>query len=239
MKSLIFTLIALCFTSLAHSTTYSVSAYAWEPFIGPSRSDGGISIKLLREIMLSQGHNIDVKPMSWSKALVVAEKGDIDILPAVWFTEERKKTMLYSEPYAYNRIVFVKHKADSYEYQGIDSLNGKVIGIIKEYAYNEELLANKEVRFSKSDSLLNNMKKVAAQRIDLTLDDEIVVKAMTPPDILNQVTFTKDALSEKPLYITCYKSNSSCKGIITSFNKGLKEMQANGALKKLLDQLGI
>ena len=239
MKSLVLALIALSFTSLAHSTTYSVSAYAWEPFIGPSRSDGGISIKLLQEIMLSQGHNIDVKPMSWSKALVVAEKGDIDILPAVWFTEERKKIMIYSESYASNRIVFVKHKTDSYEYQGIDSLNGKVIGIIKEYAYNEELLANKEVRFSKSDSLLNNMKKVAAQRIDLTLDDEIVVKATTPEDVLKKTAFTKDALSEKPLYITCYKTNSKCKDVISSFNKGLKEMQENGKLKKILDQLGI
>ncbi|MGS2716636.1 substrate-binding periplasmic protein [Eionea flava] len=239
MKSLIFAAIFLCFSSLTYSASYTVSGYAWEPFIGSERSDGGISIKLLREIMNSQGHTIEVQPMSWSKALVVAEKGDIDILPAVWFTEERTEKMLYSEPYTSNRIVFVKHKTDSYEYEGMASLNGKVIGIIKKYAYSEELLANENIRFSKSDTLISNVKKVAGQRIDLTLDDEIVIKATTPPDVLQKVTFTKNALSEKPLYITCYKSNPECANIITAFNTGLKQMQSNGELDKLLKQLGI
>lgn len=232
--------ISLCiFSTLSHSTTYKVAAYTWEPFIGPGRSDGGISIKLLREIMLSQGHNIEVIPMSWSKALAVTEKGEVDILPAVWFTEERTKTMTYSKPYASNRIVFVKSKDDNYEYTGISSLDGKTVGIIDKYAYNEDFLANSNIRFSKSSSVLKNVKKVAGKRIDLTLDDEIVLKTITPIKILEQVAFTKNALSEKPLYITCYKTNSKCADIISSFNEGLKEMQDNGELAKVLKKLGL
>lgn len=227
------------FSTTSHSATYTVAAYPWEPFIDPSRSDGGISIKILQEVMLSQGHEIDVQPMPWGKALAVTEKGDVDILPGIWFSEERDKIMHYSEPYTYNRIVFVKHKSDSYEYKGIDSLNGKKVGIIKNYAYNEELLANGAIQFSKSSSLVRNMENVASQRIDLTLDDEIVIKATTSADVLANVAFTKDAFSEKGLSITCYKSNRNCESIISSFNKGLKEMQENGKLKTLLDQLGI
>jgi polar amino acid transport system substrate-binding protein len=242
MKTITFALIALSlsvFSTFSHSTTYKVAAYTWEPFIGPGRSDGGISIKLLREIMLSQGHNIEVVPMSWSKALAVTEQGDADILPAVWLTEERTVKMTYSKPYASNRIVFVKSKDDSYEYTDIASLDGKTVGIIDKYAYNEEFLANDNIRFSKSSSVLNNVKKVAGKRIDLTLDDEIVLKTIIPLKVLEQVAFTKNALSEKPLYITCYKTNSKCDDIISSFNKGLKEMQDNGELAKVLKKLGL
>ena len=242
MKTIAFALITLSFSMLStfsHSATYKVAAYGWEPFISIDRPDGGISIKLLQEIMLSQGHSIEVTPMSWSKALIVAEKGDADILPAVWFTDDRTIKMQYSEPYASNRIVFVKPKGDDYEYTGISSLDGKTVGIIDKYAYNEEFLANSNIRFSKSNSVLNNVKKVANQRIDLTLDDEIVIKTITPKDILDKVAFTKQALSEKPLYITCYKSNSQCADIISSFNKGLKEMQVNGKLAALFKELGI
>jgi len=242
MKTMILALITLSFSifsTFSHSTTYKVAAYSWEPFISTDRTDGGISIKLLREIMLSQGHNIEVETMSWSKALVVAEKGVADILPAVWFTDERTIKMQYSEPYASNRIVFVKPKGDDYEYTGISSLDGKTVGIIDKYAYDEEFLANGNIRFSKSNTVLQNVKKVANQRIDLTLDDEIVIKTITPKDILDKVAFTKEALSEKPLYITCYKSNSKCADIISSFNKGLKEMQDNGKLAALFKELGI
>jgi hypothetical protein len=60
-----------------------------------------------------------------------------------------------------------------------------------------------------------------------------------PTAILDKVAFTKQVLSEKPLYITCYRSNSKYTDIISSFNKGLKERQDNGKLAALFKELGI
>jgi hypothetical protein len=63
MKKITFTFIALSlimmFSTASHSTTYKVAAYAWEPFISSDRTDGGISIKLLRDLCAKRTNNYD------------------------------------------------------------------------------------------------------------------------------------------------------------------------------------
>ncbi|MBX2808186.1 MAG: transporter substrate-binding domain-containing protein [Cellvibrionaceae bacterium] len=227
--------VLLILGSICHADTYRVAAYAWEPFIDANRADGGLSIALIRKIMQRQNHSIEVVPLPWARSLAMLEKNQIDILPAIWFTEKRGKTMLYSEQYAANRLVFIKPKDSDYEFEGLTSLHNKVVGVVRDYAYDESFLNEKNIRFSVSDSLNSNVKKVIAGRADLTLDDEIVAKTTIKPTLLQQLSFTKNPLKNNPLYISCNKSNPKCKQIISAFNRGLSHMQADRSLEKLFN----
>lgn len=230
----------LCLFALnTQAKEYSVAAYAWKPFIDLEAEHNGISIELIRQFFATQGDTIKVVPMPWVRSLNLLKNGKVDILPAVWFTQERTETMIYSESYISNRLVFIKSKDNAFEYDGLESLSGKVVGVVREYAYGEEFLADPNIIFSVADSLLVNTKKVISGRIELTLDDEIAARAELGKDILDKIEFTKNPLQESPLYITCLIKNPDCKGMIESFNAGLEEVQRNGELKKLLSGLGI
>lgn len=207
-----------------YADVFKVSLGDWPPYTDPNREDGGVSIEILRRALQSQGHDIETIQMPWARSLVMLERQEIDILPAVWFKEDRTETMLYSDAYAANRLVFIKAKGDDFEYTGEESLTDKVIGIIQDYVYDGKIIHNESLQFSPSYSLESNIKKVVAGRIDLTLDDEISVKEQLSPELLEQIEFVDNPLSEIPLYATCSKKNPKCPGIITAFNKGLKAL---------------
>ncbi|MGH1486895.1 MAG: substrate-binding periplasmic protein [Cellvibrionaceae bacterium] len=237
MKQILFCL--LLTMSSSHADTFTVAAYGWEPFIDSKREDGGISIALVRKIMKSQGHDIKLTSMPWARSLVMLEKGKIDILPAVWFTQERSETMLYSDSYAANRLVFIKLKDSDYEYNGLPSLYDKTVGVIRDYGYDEAFLNDNNIQRTIADSLNSNIKKLITGRIDLTLDDEIVSKTTIDPMLRKRVEFTQNALNENPLFIACSKKDSRCPIIIESFNRGLATMQTDGSLSQVLAELGL
>ncbi|MGH1486891.1 MAG: transporter substrate-binding domain-containing protein [Cellvibrionaceae bacterium] len=221
----------LLVSSFSYGASYKVAAYSWEPFVDLKRTNGGISIGLLRKVMKSQGHEIELVSAPWSDSLTMLEENKVDILPAVWFTQERTKTMEYSESYAANRLVFIKAKGSDYEYNGIASLYDKKVGIVKGYAYEENFLKEKNIKFSVADSLNENVRKVISGEVELTLDDEIASQVSIEPSLLEKIEFTKNALNEIPLYITCNKSNPNCKSIIEDFNKGLSVIKSKHKFK--------
>jgi len=163
-------------------------------------------------------------------------------LPGVWHNEERTKYLIYSEPYLYNRIVFIKKKGDGFEYDGIGSLEGKKVGTVQDYNYGDEFLKAEHFKRISTVGLINNVRKLVNGRIDLTLEDEIVARSdimSKTPELADQVDYSKNALSEVGLHIACGKSNPKCPQIIEQFNKGLKAMQDDGSLASFLKDNGL
>ena len=227
-------ILLLFISTLSFGDTYKLALYQWEPFTDSNKESGGISTEIIRRALQSQGHSIEIVKMPWSRALVQLDKKEVDILPAVWFTEERTETMNYSQPYTHNRLVFIKSKNSDFEFNGMKSLHGKVVGVIRGYAYDGKIKNEDKIKFSVSDSLESNIKKVINGRIDLTLDDEIATKAIISSQLIDKIDFTKNALNEVPLYITCNKASSKCDEIIRSFNQGLNTLIDNGSIQTLL-----
>ena len=90
----------------------------WPPFFSKARTDQGIAIALVREIFAKSGYQVEFNDTPWSRAIATVKSGQMDILPGVWDNAERKQYLIYSEPYLYNRIVFIKRKGDDFEFQG-------------------------------------------------------------------------------------------------------------------------
>lgn len=234
-------LILLCLvliSPIAMSQTFKVGASQWAPYVDRNAPDSGISIELIQQIFSKQGHEIELIYEPWSRLLKDLDKGAVDILPAVWFKKERLESMIFSEPYLYNRLVFVKAKGDSFEFNSLEDLNDKVIGVVRAYAYDGKILDYPNATFAVAGTLASNLKKLTYKRIDLTLDDEYTIKFNASASILKQLEFSKNALDETPLHVTCAKSNEECATIIKIFNEGLNTMRESGELKHLLNSLG-
>lgn len=234
MKPIVLSILLLL-APFTHADVLRIASYAWEPFIDAKRDDGGISISVVRKIFEDQGHTVELVNASWSDSLTLFNNNEIDILPAVWYKKKRGETMLYSTPYAKNRLVFIKPKGSQYEFDGLSSLHGKTVGTVKGYAYSEGFMRDQKIQRSEKDSLQTNVNGVIAGEIDLTIDDEIAAKASIGANQLAKIDFTKNALSEVPLFITCKKQSPKCDDLIEEFNVGLKIMKKNGSLQALLD----
>jgi len=75
-----------------------------------------------------------------------------------------------------SEIKFIKRRGDPFEYHGLGSLTGKTVGIVKGYGYGDEFLNATNFTRPEVAHTLQNIKKLALGRIDLTLEDEVVAR---------------------------------------------------------------
>jgi polar amino acid transport system substrate-binding protein len=230
--------------SLAADKTIVAAADPWPPFIDPSAPQKGLALEIVRAAFGTQGYTVDMKYVPWANAVNSVKEGKYDILPNTWVTEERKAYLHFSEPYAVNEVKFIKLKDDSFEFNGLDSIAGKKVGTVRGYAYGDDF--NNATNFTREDAndFLTNIKKLthAQKRIDLTLEDEIVARALITkedPTLLEKISFTKNALSSNSLHVTCSLKNPKHKEIIEAFNTGLADIKASGEYAKILEKYGI
>ena len=219
----------------------SVVTLNWEPFYAESLPDGGLVSDIVRASFAHSGFDITIKFVPWDRALDSSAKAKEDVLMGLWFAEERTQVYHFSEPFLANRVVFVKAAGDDFEFDGIDSLYGKKVGTIRKYVYLKEFLDNPRIEKIPVSGLTANLKKVAKGRVDLTLDDEIVIKDLINrelPELKDKLSFTRNALEEKPLYIASSRQHPRGEEIISAFNKGLAQIRADGTYDELLKKHG-
>ncbi len=245
MKKLFFAAIIVLFSVTicsAQTKTVSAASDPWPPFVDPDHPKKGISIEIVTAAFATQGYTLEHKIMPWARAEDGVKKGKIDVLPNTWFTDKRTSYLAYSKPYASNEVKFIKKKGDAFEYTGLESLSGKKIGIMLGYGYSDDFMNSKDFKREAVSDFVKNIKKLVNDRIDLSLEDEIVAKNLISkkdPTLLDKIEFTKNFLSSNALHVTCGLANPRHEEIINAFNKGLEEITSNGTLEKILKSYGI
>lgn len=234
--------LSLSSTCVAAENTITAAADPWPPFADPDHPQQGLSIEIVTAAFENQGYTLKMNFVPWARALDGVQKGTYDICPTIWLTEERKKTFVFSSPYTANKIKFIKNKGDAFEFDTIESLSGKTVGVIRGYSYGADFIEAANFKKEAVNKLEINIKKLVENRIDLTLEDEIVAKDMIKqkfPELTDKLEFTKNALSENNLYIATSLTNPNHQQIIEAFNKGLQAIKDNGTYEKILSSYGI
>jgi len=214
----------------------------WPPFIDPQNPKEGLSLEVARAAYNTQGYDVKHDYQPWARAMKDLKAGKIDIIVNTWMTEERKAFLMYSDHYTVNEVKFIKLKNDNFEYNGMKSLTGKNVGIIRGYGYGDEFTNATNFKKQEVSNLLINVNKLIAGRINLTLEDEIVARviiAQKDSQLLEKISFTENSLSKKYMYITSGLANPNHKKYIEAFNKGLKIIKENGTYDQIMKSYGI
>ncbi|AZZ91948.1 transporter substrate-binding domain-containing protein [Hahella sp. KA22] len=241
-KSAILTFLALFLAASVRAETVTAAGDPWPPFIDPNDPDGGVAVSLAREAFSRSGFTLEMNIMPWARAIDGVKNAKYDVLIGTWWTKERTEFLDYSEPYLTNEIKFIKRKGDPFEYNGMDSLTGKSVGIVRGYGYGDEFLNATNFKRPETADFLPNVKKVVSGRVDLTLEDELVARsqiAKEEPGLIDQIEFTQNALNANTLHVTCGLANAKHEEIINALNKGMAAMKADGTFDQILKKYGM
>ena len=242
VMGLIFGNIFITVSIAADTKTIVAASDPYPPFVDPTDPNEGISLVVARAAYKTQGYTVRLEVVPWARAEAFTVDGKYDILPNTWMNEKRKKTLMYSEPYAVNNIKFIKNADDPFEFNGISSLKGKTVGTIRGYGYGDAFQTSTDFIHEDAVDLITNVKKLIGKRFDLTLEDEIVATYIikkADPSLMSKIKFTENSLSSNNLYVTAGLKNPRCKELIEAFNKGLAEIKANGEFAKIFESYGI
>ena len=226
----------------SRADTFTAAGDPYPPYGDPNNPTGGLGLEIMRAAFKTQGHEMTMEYVPWARAESGVKNGTYDILPFTWRTDARAKVLLFSASYAIGNVRFIKRKGDVFEFNGLESLNGKLVGTIRGYGYSDTFGASTVFKRENGNDLMTNIKKLLRQRIDLTLEDEIVARSIigaSDPEALKHIEFDKTPLSVNLLYITVGMQNPKAKEIIGSFNKGLEIIKANGTYDKIFKKYGM
>lgn len=232
----------LCLTAWARADTITAAGDPYPPFGDPKNPSGGLTVEILRAAYKTQGHEVTMEFVPWARAEAGVKNGTYDIVPYTWRTDARLKVLLFSTPYAIGNVRFIKRKGDPFDFTGMESLTGKVVGTVRGYGYGDAFVNATNFTRDPSNDLTTNVKKLLRKRIDLTLEDEIVARAhlsADDPHVLDEIEFVKAPLSVNPLYVTAGLQNPKAQEIIAAFNRGLELIRANGTLDRIFRRYGM
>jgi polar amino acid transport system substrate-binding protein len=235
----IFVLLALTVSSFAQARERLTAAALtdWEPYSDEHLPNYGFDNDLLIEAMERAGYDVKIVMLPWSRALQGATDGEYDILPSIWYTPERAEKLVYSKPFATNRLRFVKPIGSNFDYRKLEDLKGMHVGTLNAYAYPIEFLNSALFFREPVSTLVQNLKKLAMGRIDVAVDDELTLKYVLntkASDIADKLSFAKGVLSENQLYVGFAKKRKDAAELASAFNRGVAAMRMDGSYEALL-----
>ncbi len=239
LRTLLVSVFAIfCLTANADKIT--AAGDPWPPFLDPNHPNKGIIVEIASAAFATQGHELTFSFVPWARAMSGVENATFDLLLGTWWTKERTSYLLYSDPYLENSVKFIKQKGDDFDFNGLDSLSGKSVGVVRGYGYSDDFQNAKNFKRPEAKDLLSNIRKLIAGRINLTLEDELVARAVIAkhdPGLLGEIEFSSTPLASNALHVTSGLGNAKHKQLIADFNKGLAEIKANGEYQKIINSL--
>ncbi len=217
----------------------SVGVEVGYPPMEMEASDGktyeGYDIELMREIGKRTGLKVNFVNTAFDGIFNGIDKNYDVVCSCITITKERKKTMLFSDPYMDNYQSVVVKKDSKAKIKSFNDLDGLTIGL-QDGTTSKEIMDDligtktlKKCKYIPNEKVENCFKQLNNGEVDAVLVDSIVAVNQIKADKGLKVAWNDTAQPEK-IGISMGKDNTKLQEKI---NKALKEMEADGFIQKL------
>ena len=224
-------------TTSLQAAPLKVATSEWTPYVGKEVPKQGLAIDIVKTALQRAGYESDVMIKNWSRTLEGVDIGVYDLIAAAWYTKERAQHFTFSKPYLYNEIKLLKRSDSAFQYEGPLDLQGKLVGVMKNYAYGEDFEKAPGVIKIPGTHELMNVLAVLNGQVDLTLDDERVLLYLIRHNIgknSNELAILSKPVSRKGLHIAVSKQNPKHKQIVQAFDKAIQAMKKDGTFDRIV-----
>ncbi|WP_167730356.1 transporter substrate-binding domain-containing protein [Terasakiella sp. SH-1] len=205
----------------------------YPPFNSPTMAQEGLGTGIVRMALGRSGYRLKTDYYPWKRALSMAEKAEADGIIGAWYKKDREKYFLYSKPYMANNLKLLT--------RSVFLPKGFTVGLIRGYGYNAATLKRFEKRIVYVSHLAQGIKMLEHGRVDAILEDELVLQHYLNRNISHWkriYVLHKEVIESKPLHLMIRAGHPDGAAIIADFNQALRELQNNGQIKSLFEQLG-
>ena len=220
-------LTVIVFSASAHAEKWVIVTNEWPPFTCSRCPENGAAVKALRELLKTQGIELEVIFTSWTQALKMGgDKDKVGFFP-IW-SESVKEGYMASDTLFKSPLGFVEPRGKPLVWNRLSDLKGKTIGIAKDYGYTEEfskLIKEGVIKSEVVDSDDTNLRKVALGKIDgaiLDLNNAKYFLAGSLKILSHEVAISSKIIESKTLHIG-FNPHSHAKNEV--IKAGLKKVQ--------------
>lgn len=221
----------------------SMSLFAKEIYVGTNAEfppfeylqDGkptGFDMELIKDMGKVMGDKIKIVDMSFDGLLPALQMNKVDVVIAgMTATPERKKTVLFSNPYYTASQVIVVNQGQEGKYNSFDDLKGKKVGVMLGFTGDVVVSKIKGVEVKRYNASYAGIMALKAGKIDaVVLDSEPAKNFVAKNDGLA----IAKAQGEQEEYAIAVRKNESA--LLEKMNKALQTLKENGTYDKLIQK---
>ena len=239
LQELVSLLLTLCvFSTPVLATDLNVvHSGKWPPYADASLPDQGLAVELVTTALKRAGYTTYIRIDSLDRILEGGALGVYDVFATPWYSEARNQYLDYSEPYLESDIRFVEKKGKDFKFESLADLKGVMVGTVQDYAYDEDFNQSRDIIKIPERNLIQNLLKLTQGRIDLTLDDELVLQYEINrymPNTMSEIEFLPKPLAVRGIHIGVSRENPDHAKIVANFNKAIQEMKKDGTFDTIV-----
>ena len=231
--------------------TLVLAADNWCPYnCDPASGRPGYVVELARAIFRERAITIEYQQISWSRSLHLARAGQVNGLIGVT-PREAPELVFPEEPVGVSHNSYWTVKSSHWRYNGPRSLDNLQVGVIQQYDYGKPLNtylhdpANRShVQWlSGPNALVQNLKKLAASRVDVVVEDEAVVRYMARKSGLLErfrlAGVEGSARGEDDVYLAFSSRDPHARQHARTLDTGIRALRRSGELARILARYGL
>lgn len=220
----------------AESRKIVLASSEYPPYFGQNLPNfGGIS-EIVVEAYRRVGYEVEIQFYPWIRALQMVKEGKCDGMFALWRTPEREQWLAFSDPLPANTLGFFKRKADTIVFTRMEDLKSYQIGTVRGYANPVAFEAATYLKRQEVSADVQNLRKLAAHRIDLALIDKALAYYLLRtalPEAQEQLVWLEPPVQVLPQHLVISKQAAEFQRKMDDFNNGLSRITRDGLVNAI------
>ena len=211
----------------------------WPPYAASELPGQGLAVELVTTALQRAGYTVKLSEDSLDRILEGSKLGVYDVFATPWYSDDRNRYLDYSDPYLESTIRFIKRKETDFKYTGLASLKKMRVGVVQGYAYDPDFDQAHDFNKPSERNLIQNLLKLTQKRIQLTLDDELVLRYEINrfmPKTMKNLEFVQRPLAVRSVHIGVSRENPEHAMIVADFNKAMKAMINDGSYSEIMQK---
>lgn len=209
----------------------------------PETEKPGYMVEIVQAILEPEGYEVRYVTINWARALLFTRSGEFDaVLGAL--RGDAPDFVFPAEPQGEMQVGLFTRKTSDWRYTSPDSLKDKRVGLIRGYAYGDELealIADKaRPSFTGGDTPLQlNMLQLQAERIDMVVEDVNIFRHTARELGLQDAFRLAGSFSREDIYAAFSPNAADAVHLARLLSEGMAGLRASGALQAIMTRYGL
>jgi len=212
-----------------------LTASDWRPYVDSRVQRSGFAVALVSRALERAGYDVSIDIGPWPQTLEDTIAGKYDVFATLWFTDERAKSIVFSEPYIKNEMALVRRSDSGIRFREREDLLGLKIGIVDDFAYNPEGVDTTGIDIVSSGSVTENIAQLRDGELDLVLADRrVALTEINDSALAKLFDVLPNPLITRGLRIGVSKQRDDADTIVAAFEAEIAKMREDGSFNAIL-----
>jgi len=231
-------------TETSFAETVTLGGIIRCPYVCDSSSDTpGFLIEIANHAFGQQGDTVRFRELPWPRAIDYARNGNIDGL--IGATRKNAPDLIFPEEESgVSQMRFYINKETPWRHQGLVSLKGVTLGIVRGVSYGEmdsylRVYGNNNTKVQPVTRLTQNLRKLESGRITAILEDYMVMNSLLHQEGKTAQIVEAGRLNRNNLYIAFGAKNPKSNEYTELISNTIRQLRSSGKLDTMLKKYGL